>query len=196
MEQGTVIFLNGASSSGKTTIARALLGMLDEVYLTLAVDDFVTTLLRPYLAPQEGFVPPDGLEEAVNAYLPAMAAAYHHAVATLAGRGANVIIDHVLQSPAWLYECVTLLAGAPVLFVGVRCPLDELERREAERDREPGTARYQYERVHAHGLYDVEVDTAADDVQACAARIVAALRTLEPRTSAFRRLRARYAGAD
>ena len=37
--------------------------------------------------------------------------------------------------------------------------LAELERREAERDREPGTARYQYERVHAHGLYDVEVDT-------------------------------------
>lgn len=196
MKRGTVVFLNGASSSGKTTIARALLGRLDGVYLHLAVDDFLSALLAPYLEPEEGFEPPAGLQEALNAYLPAMASAYHAAVAALAAGGVNLIVDHVLQDPAWLRECVERLAGGPVLFVGVRCPLEELERREAGRDREPGTARYQYDRVHAHGLYDVEVDTSIDSVEANAGQIAAALGDLDPGTSAFRRLQARYAAAD
>ena len=196
MDPGAVIFLNGASSSGKTAIARALLGMLDQVYLHLAVDDFLDALLAPYLEPEEGFEPPPGLQEALNAWLPAMVSAYHGCLTALASGGVNLIVDHVLQDPAWLQECVALLAGGPVLFVGVRCPLEELERREQGRDRQPGTARYQHEVVHAHGLYDVEVDTSIDSAEACAAQVVAALQDLEPSRSAFRRLGARYAAAD
>ena len=45
-------------------------------------------------------------------------------------------------------------------LIGIRCDLSILERREQGRkDRTLGQARRQYEKVHAHGVYDFEVDT-------------------------------------
>src|SRR5690606_4329425 len=94
--------------------------------------------------------------------VPLAVSGFHRAVAALAEAGNRVIVDHVLQEEGWLEECVERWAGLDVLFVGVRCPVEVAERREAERgDREAGTARYQHDRVHAHGVYDVEVDTSA-----------------------------------
>ncbi len=55
----------------------------------------------------------------------------------------------------------------------VRCSLEELTRRERARgDRPPRTAAAQFEVVHAHGDYDVEVDTGAHTAAACARQIV------------------------
>jgi chloramphenicol 3-O phosphotransferase len=102
-------------------------------------------------------------------------------------------VDHVMQEPEWLEECVTHLAGRNVLFVGVRCPLEELERREQEREREPGTARRQHEAVHAHGTYDVEVDTATSSPAECAAQVKKALEAIA-QAGAFRQLREEHTG--
>lgn len=55
----------------------------------------------------------------------------------------------------------------------------------------PGRAAYQFDRVHSHGLYDVECDTSTSTPQDCAAQIT----TFLPRsasTRAFDRLRAAY----
>jgi len=41
MEKGHIIFLNGTSSSGKTTIAKALQESLSEPYMRISVDDFI-----------------------------------------------------------------------------------------------------------------------------------------------------------
>jgi len=50
----------------------------------------------------------------------------------------------------------------PVCFVGVHCPLEELEQRERARDDRPiGQARAQLAYVHRQETYDVEVDTHA-----------------------------------
>jgi chloramphenicol 3-O phosphotransferase len=38
VEPGTIIFLNGASSSGKGTLARALQATLDRMFLHLEMD--------------------------------------------------------------------------------------------------------------------------------------------------------------
>ncbi len=102
----------------------------------------------------------------------------------------NLIVDHVLQDPEWLNECVDLLSDQDVLFVGVHCPLDELERRESEREREAGTARKQYGVVHMHGVYDVEVDTTALSPMECAEKVKEGLRKIE-KASAFHQLRER-----
>lgn len=60
----------------------------------------------------------------------------------------------------------------PVLLVGVHCPIEELDRREAARgDRNPGQARGQLDFVHQREIYDIEVDTHKDGVAACAARV-------------------------
>ena len=87
------------------------------------------------------------------------------------------------------YTAATARAGNLVIFVGVYCPLEELERREKARgDRKPGQARIQFEQVHAQALYDVKVDTSVLSSDACAARVVSYMRS-EHDTSAFAQLR-------
>ncbi len=40
MAHGTVVLLNGTSSSGKTSIARALQDIIDEPYLHTGIDEY------------------------------------------------------------------------------------------------------------------------------------------------------------
>jgi chloramphenicol 3-O phosphotransferase len=63
----------------------------------------------------------------------------------------------------------------------------EAERREALRrdGTAPGTARAQIDKVHAHGLYDIEVDTTAASADHAAVAIV---RGIKNSASAFHRL--------
>ena len=57
-------------------------------------------------------------------------------------------------------DLVKLLADLDVFFVGVHCPLPELERRERERgDRRVGEARTDYRVVHSFAEYDLEIDS-------------------------------------
>ena len=46
---GTIIFLNGTSSSGKTTILQALQDSLDEPFLDMGIDRFIRMLPKRYL---------------------------------------------------------------------------------------------------------------------------------------------------
>jgi chloramphenicol 3-O phosphotransferase len=99
-----------------------------------------------------------------------------------------VVVDHILQDSGWLADCVEAWRDLPVLFVGVRCPLDVAEARESARPHlTRGYVRWDYARVHAHGDYDLEVDTAAADPGACARMILDRLASDGPVT-AFRRL--------
>ncbi|MGY4768049.1 phosphotransferase-like protein [Kribbella sp. CWNU-51] len=67
---------------------------------------------------------------------------------------------------------LTAFTGLRVYFVGVRCSLPELRRRELERgNRTVGRAELQLPLVHQHGVYDVEVDTEAHTPAQCAALI-------------------------
>jgi chloramphenicol 3-O phosphotransferase len=163
MANGNIIFLNGTSSSGKTSIAKVLQEMLDEPYLHFSGDNFLRMLPERYFSPE---------------VVPKVISAMHHCISASALVGNNVIVDHVLEDKQWLEECIRLLAGFSVLFVGVRCPLEELEHRERKRNREQGLARYQFGLVHAHGVYDLEVDTSVYSPMDCASQIKEALRDI------------------
>ncbi len=177
MAKGNIIFLNGTSSSGKTSIAKTLQQILDEPYLCCSVDSFLTMLLpEKYISPDETDEISEEDVEILQALIPKIVSGMHHCIQALASEGINLIVDHVLQSPAWLNDCVVLLADFPVFFVGVQCPLEELERRERGRNREQGLARRQFDVVHAHQVYDVEVDTFAHSPIKCALQIKEALR--------------------
>jgi chloramphenicol 3-O phosphotransferase len=191
MAQGKIIFLNGASSSGKTVIAHTLQGILDQVYLHFSIDGFMDLLLQRYISAEGGADLTPEKERALLALIPGIVSGFHRCTGTLASSGMNLIVDHVLQDPGWLRECVELLADQEVLFVGVHCPLEELERRETEREREPGTARQQVEIVHHHGIYDVEVDTSSSSPMECARQVEEGLRDIA-RANAFRQLRERF----
>lgn len=187
---GRIVLLNGTTSSGKSSIARELLALLDPPWFHLAVDAFGAMRSVP------------ATERLTAAEWPAVArrtrAGFHRAVAGMAAAGNDVVADHVLTEPWRLDDLLDVFTPYEVLFVGVRCSLAELERRERARgDRQVGAARAQYELVHAHGRYDLEVDSGALDPAACARRIAAALAAPTTGTGAFAALRAereRHAG--
>ncbi len=119
-----------------------------------------------------------------------LVAGMHQAIAALALAGVNVVADHVLVEPDWLRQCIRLFSPLPAYFVGVRCPLDVLEQRERERrNRTWGQARLQVDCVHAHGIYDIEVDTSINNPEECARQVIARIRSGDPPT-AFSRLKA------
>ncbi len=111
------------------------------------------------------------------------------AVAAFAREGNHVIVDDLLFKPDYLFDYARALEGLDAWLIGVRCNLDEVNRRESLRTgRFPGTATSHFHEVHAHGtVYDLEVDTTATTPRACAELIVG--RLAEP-PRAFEVLRA------
>lgn len=191
---GTIIILNGASSSGKTTLLKALQQTLAPPFLNAGIDKFIWMLPGRYL---ERPLWDDvlGLADRAGPAGHRLFTGMHHSIAALSRAGNCVLADHVLVEPDWVRECAALFAGLPAYLIGIRCPLDVLERREAERgDRTLGQARLQFERVHAFtaGNYDLEVDTSRLSPDECAALIRQRLADGSP-PEAWRRLRVRHA---
>lgn len=189
MPNGTILILNGASSSGKTSIIKALQNMLDAPYLHAGLDKFLFMLPSRYLnRPLWDDVM--GQADSAGEMGHTLVSGMHHALAALSRRGNNILADHVLVEPRWVMECAALFADLPAYLIGVRCPLHVLEQREQDRkDRTLGQARAQFDLVHAHGIYDFEVDTSLHTPDECAGHIVAYLASVS-KPSAFRTLRA------
>ncbi len=197
---GTIVILNGASSSGKSSILthlqRMLTGMPDGApwhngpWLNAGIDKFIFMLPGSYLnRPLWDEV----LGKADHAGLHGhrLMAGMHHALAALARQGNHLLVDHVLVEPSWVEECARLFAELTAYLIGIHCPLEVLEARERERkDRTLGQARLQFDRVHRHGVYDLEIDSSTADAEACAARIAGYLVAGTP-PRAFRHLRQR-----
>lgn len=168
---GTILIINGASSSGKTSLVHALQDMLPKPYLEAGIDKFIFMMPGRYLERplwDEVLGKADHAGETGHVLIGAM----HRAIRALALAGVNVIADHVLLEPAWVQDCAALLRDLPAYLVGVRCPLEVLEERErSRRNRTLGQARLQHQLVHAHGVYDLEVDTSRLNPQECAGRV-------------------------
>jgi len=180
MQKGKVIFLNGTSSSGKTTLALALQERLTESFYLLSFDTF------SMMTPQKG-----PLDEYMTARFKAISG-MHHTIKTFSDLGLNTIIDHVLvEGQNTLEECVELLHERDVLFVHVVCPLEELRRREKEREhtdfRKIGSAESQLSIIVPQNTYDLTIDTYDNTVEECTNQIMEALNYPEKFT-AFRTL--------
>ena len=165
-----IILLNGTSSSGKSTLAAALQqALVPEPWLHVPIDAFFAML--PYQVMTAGLTP-EQTEAATARMVGPLLTGFHRSVAALADAGNHLIVDAV-QGGDLLRQFLHLLRDQKVWLVGVRCRLDEVERRERARgDRKIGMAAQQFPQIHAHGVYDVEVDTAAMAPDACARHIV------------------------
>ncbi len=175
-----LILLNGSSSSGKTSISRALQELLPVGFLAFSVDDVFSWLPMRWHNSEVGFqfVPQPNGELPIISGPEALTImrAWRRMVRASLDAGVRAIVDDVFTDPGQRDDWADVLRGHDVFLVGVRCGLNELQRREKARgDRGAGQALWQHGRVHAQGSYDFEVDTTSSSPIECAAAIVAAL---------------------
>lgn len=197
---GQIVILNGAPRSGKSSIVTAIQETFDGPWMNLGVDVFVTVVTPEKYRPGLGLRP--GEEGHWLAPLvPTFYAAMYESIAAHSRAGLNVVTDVGHHDQTILADSARRLSGLPVLFVGIRCPVEVImERRNAgqagrEGEYLTGSAggaipapilRWQHD-VHIPGIYDLELDTSMLSPMECAAAI---RRHLDegPTPSAFRRL--------
>jgi chloramphenicol 3-O phosphotransferase len=197
---GQIVILNGAPRSGKSSIVAVIQDTFDGPWMNLGVDVFVREVTPKRYRPGMGLRPGEERHE-LAPLVPVLYAALYDSIAAHSRSGLNVVVDVGHHDPAILAESARRLAGLPVLFVGVRCPIEVvMERRNAGqvgREGEyaigstaepipPPVLRWQ-NAVHVPGIYDVEVDTSVQSPEECAAAIRRRLAEGPP-PSAFRRL--------
>ncbi|AKD57418.1 chloramphenicol phosphotransferase CPT family protein [Spirosoma radiotolerans] len=151
---GKIILLNGASSAGKSTLAKALQQQLDEPFLRFSFDLFLF---------ESDILPKHFIRRQSHTWAPLRVQwleGYFNCLPALAFAGNNLVIDYILETQQELDQLTALLAPFEVFFVGVHCPLPELERREQARgDRRVGDAQRDWARVHSFSRYDFEIDS-------------------------------------
>jgi chloramphenicol 3-O phosphotransferase len=196
---GQIVVLNGAPRSGKSSIAAAIQESFDGPWLNLGVD-VARAMTPPRWQPGVGLRPGDQAHPAAP-HVPVLYAALYDSIAAHSRLGLNVVVDVGHHDVDLLADCARRLAGLPVLFVGVRCPIEVIM---ARRDASPAGSyatssedggipepvlRWQRD-VHEPGIYDLEVDTSDLSPAKCAEAIRRRLEDAEAPT-AFRRLAAR-----
>ena len=197
---GQIIILNGAPRSGKSSIAAAIQQTFDGTWMNLGVDGFMRMTPDRY---QPGIgLRPGGERPDLEPLVVAMYRGLYESIAAHSRQGLNVVVD-VGHHDAYsvprgiLPDCARQLDRLPVLFVGVRCPIDVImERRRATwgvSGPDDGSVplpvlRWQ-EAVHTPGIYDLEIDTSELSIEACSEEIRRRL-SEPPPPSAFQRLAA------
>lgn len=149
---GRIIWFHGASSAGKTTLARALQAELDEPFLHLSIDHLRDSGALPLARFRSG-------EFDWPAHRGRFFEGFHAALAGFAAAGNDLIVEHIIETPRALASLIQRLAMFDVFLVEVHCPLQELERREKARaDRPVGDARRDIENIGLDAVFDLEVD--------------------------------------
>jgi chloramphenicol 3-O phosphotransferase len=184
---GSVIVLNGPSSSGKTTLASALQRRFaadGACWFVYSMDDYFAKVPVDWVAAgnhvgahaEAGVI----LERVDGEFRMRMGpigrqvlAAWRGAVGSAARAGLNVIADDVVLTAEEWQGWQTELDGIDAHWVRVQTALDVLEARELARgDRMPGHARAQYEDSYRYPTYDTEVDTGILDPDTAAAAVL------------------------
>ncbi len=198
---GTIVLLNGAPRSGKSSIAKAMQASLDGVWINLGVDVAMAAqpaAIQPGIGLRPGGERPD-LEPLVRHLYGAL----FDSVAAYARAGVNVVSDLGIhdaysQPLGVLDDAVRRLAGLPVLFVGVGAPIEVIMARRnadpqggyyAAGDVVPAPVLLWQEAPHAHGVYDLVVDTSVTTAEA-AAELIGTMIQNWPERTAFKRLQA------
>ncbi len=187
-QPGKLIILNGGSSAGKTSLAKAFQSISDETFLLMGIDLFWFTLPPKQTDLQK--VEPEyyswAIEESdgkpVFHILPGpildqLMIGRYQAIAAYLQLGFNVIADDVIWKRLWLEECLKAIEPYQTFFIHVYCSDEEGSRREQLRgDRYPGWHRGSAYYSNSDAIYDLEIDTSIDCPETCAAKLKAALK--------------------
>lgn len=168
MEKGKIIFLNGVTSSGKTSIVEALQERRDQFFYVVANDLFQEMVGEQYL------------EENYWKYLSEVIILMYHTAKLYSDLGKNVLIDGILVERDEIkphYEQLKeIMKDSPLSIVEVYCPLDICKQRNIERgDRYESQSDEQAELMSKNIQYAMRVDTSVNSPAECAEQIVKTL---------------------
>ncbi|WP_339289549.1 chemotaxis protein [Paenibacillus sp. FSL E2-0201] len=175
MKKGLIVLLNGASSSGKTSIAMELKKQNEIPFHHLSYDDFSGNYNDFINKTYPGIKPKRVLDDEVVSEIlfDPISSVYYATIKLFSEMGLNVIVDTIIYNDKRFNEFYDLLMDLPTLFVGVLCSRDGLIRREHIRgDRALGLALYQYDKVYSFAEYDLEVNTEKLSPAECADKIL------------------------
>ena len=177
MEHSRIVVLNGAPSSGKTTISSAFRderASLGDFWLVTGIDDYLAKLPTewrsaggrsgPYAADGVRFEAVEGeVRVNVGSVGRLLLRAYQASVAAASRAGLNVMVDEVVVDRTSWQDWGIALAGLDVVWVGIRCSADVAEERNRARgdERYAGLATALTVTVHQDAIYDFEIDTTA-----------------------------------
>ncbi|MGW0181663.1 phosphotransferase-like protein [Nocardia sp. NPDC003345] len=183
-----VILLNGTSSSGKTTLARAIQDESDTPFVYWGIDTLFGLMPPNWGGGRDTPLSRDGFWYDRTGHdadgHPVVVIRYGHvgrrvlhsacaAAAAFAHGGDDLVIDEMLLTPDLLPVWMDALSGLDVRLVGVTCPLAVAEQRELDRRHPIGLARGHFHTVHDHGYaYDMTVDTTTATPAALAGTIL------------------------
>ncbi|MBA3237554.1 MAG: zeta toxin family protein [Parachlamydiaceae bacterium] len=170
-KEQVIIFLNGTSSAGKSSIAFKLQEHFKEPMLHVGCDHFSAMMHPKYfsngLHADQGYslipetskpMPAFSIHKGPVGYQ--LSYAMHRAMKSLADNGFDLVIDEVLFAEDDFLDYQNIFHDYRVYFIAVKPPLEVVEQREIERgDRVIGLARGLYDHVYMNKSYDMEIDS-------------------------------------
>ena len=165
MEKGRILFLNGVTSSGKTSIVEALQARKDVFFYVVANDLFQEMIGEEYL------------KENYWKYLGEVIIMMYHTAKLFSDMGKNVLIDGILverEGVAPHYErLLSILKDNPLDVVEVYCPPKICrERNIARGDRYESQSDEQAALMAPDIRYSLRVDTSIHSPEECAEQII------------------------
>ncbi|WP_171133713.1 MULTISPECIES: chloramphenicol phosphotransferase CPT family protein [unclassified Ruegeria] len=146
-----IIFLHGASSSGKSTIARALQRQIERPFWHISIDHLRDSGVIPMARFRAGDF--EWSKERARVF-----EGFHASIGAYADAGNDLILEHILDTDGWDKTLQQVFAPHDVLFVAIHCALMELARRETGRaDRAEGSAVQDQKTIHKGRRYDLEL---------------------------------------
>lgn len=174
-----IIYINGPSSAGKTTLAHALQEACTHPFLHIGIDRIIG-MMPDKLNNWEGGHAAQGFswkravdesghlihEIQMGPFGQKMVQSLKEITLALAKMEHYIIIDDVAFGNDEIDSWRKTLHDYKVLWVGINAPLSLLEEREKQRgNRMHGSARAQHTQVHNGVHYDLEFDTANEPLE-------------------------------
>jgi chloramphenicol 3-O phosphotransferase len=165
LEKGRILFLNGVTSSGKTSIVDALQAREDIFFWVLANDLFQQTVGEQYL------------KRDYWKYLSEAILMMYHTAKLFSDMGKHVLLDGILVereeiSPHYR-QMSEILRENPLDIVEVYCPLSICRQRNLLRGDRYETQSQEQQDCMAKGIaYSLRVDTSVLSSKACADKIM------------------------
>lgn len=168
MKKGQIIFLNGVTSSGKTSIVEAIQNRDDVFFYVVANDLFQEMVGEKYL------------QENYWKYLSDVIILMYHTAKLYSDMGKNVLIDGILvereEIAPHYQQLLTILKENPLDVVEVYCPLELCrERNIARGDRYETQSEEQAALMAKDISYSLRVDTGRYSPAECAEIIISRL---------------------